>query len=133
MVNNVRGYKTKQSMIQRIIAEENPIIIGLVETKLKGKEKPEIDGYEVVPVNRNEEGGGVLLAFKSYLKHMMVCAREYKEHDCEMLWMKLSNGKVKHKIGLIYMPQESRTSLDILKKIYAVIEEEAMEASSAMK
>ena len=35
MLNNVRGFKTKEVMIRRIVAEEEPVFIALVETKLR--------------------------------------------------------------------------------------------------
>ena len=41
-----------------------------------------------------------------------------------MLWMKLTNEKIKYTIGIIYMPQESRTNLNTLKEIYKEIEVE---------
>merc|ERR1712072_921575 len=46
----------------------------------------------------------------------------------EMMWHRMDNGKTKMKIGVIYMPQESRTSLEKLKDIYAKIEQEIEEA-----
>ena len=44
--------------------------------------------------------------------------------DCEMLWMKLDNGKIAIRIGVVYMPQENKTKLDVIKNIYKKIEEE---------
>ncbi len=128
MMNNVRGYKSKKAIIERIIEEENPSIIALIETNLVEGEQLLIPGYEVIRVDREEKGGGVLLAYKNMLEHIVVCTREYRKYDCEMLWATLNNSKFKMKIGVVYMPQESRTKLNILKEIYEEIEKEIIEA-----
>ena len=47
-----------------------------------------------------------------------------------MLWKKLDNGKVKMVIGVIYMPQESRTKINELKEIYEAIEERVADTRS---
>ena len=128
MVNNVRGVKSKEIMIKRIIAEEEPVIIALVETKLKEKEGFTIPGYEITRVDRIGDGGGVLLAYKQSLRKVIVRTAEYRMHDAEILWERLDNGFIKLKIGVIYMPQESRTRKAKLKEIYEVIEEEVLSA-----
>ena len=46
----------------------------------------------------------------------MQIVREEKE-DCEMLWMKLDNGKIAIRIGVVYMSQENKTKLDVTKNI----------------
>jgi exonuclease III len=48
--------------------------------------------------------------------------------DCEILWIKIDNGKVKLKMAAVYMPQESQTKIGKLRKIYKDIEREVMEA-----
>ena len=128
LLNNVRGIKCKKTTLERIIEEENPVLVAIVETKLEKEEKIELPGYKVTPVNRNEEGGGALLAIRNNLTNLVVSTNEYKQHGAEMVWIKLDNTKVKIKIGVIYMPQESRTNLDVLEIIYKNIEEEIEEA-----
>ena len=104
MFNNVRGYKSKETIIKRIISEENPVLVALVETKLEETEVVKLDGYEVVRTDRKGGGGGVLIAYKSCLKHVAVCTMEYRKHDCEMIWHRIDNGKFKMRVGIIYMP-----------------------------
>ena len=58
-----------------------------------------------------------------------ITTTEYKKHDCEMLWVKFEKMKIKIKIGIVYMPQESRTKLNILKEIYSAIETEIKDAA----
>ena len=118
MINNVRGFKSKQTTIKRIIQEQEPVMVALVETKLREGENFELPGYTVKRVDRDDEGGGVMVAFKKTLCNIWICTREYKKHDCEMLWVKIDNTKIKLKIGVIYMPQESRTKVEILAEIY---------------
>ena len=98
--------------------------MGLVETKLNESDNIEWKDFVIKRVDRDEEGGGVLIAFKKSLTNIMMTIKEYRNHDCEMLWMKLDNGKIKIRIGVIYMPQESRTLLKELKVVYEAIEEQ---------
>ena len=125
MQNNVRGFKSKEVMIRRIVLEENPVIVALSETKLT-KDDPDIKipGYLSPRVDRDEEGGGVMMMYKESLDHIMVEVARYKLHQAEMLWHRLDNGKIQMKIGVVYMPQESRTSLAKLKEIYQSMEKE---------
>ena len=116
--------KSKESTINDIIEAENPVIVGLVETKLNESDIIDWKDYVIKRVDRDEEGGGVLIAYKKSLTNIMITIKEYKNHDCEMLWMKLDNGENKIRIGVIYMPQESRTLLKELKVVYQVIEEQ---------
>ena len=57
----------------------------------------------------------------------MVIVREEDGKE-EMLWIKLGNGKVKARIGIVYMPQENEVKVDDLKNIYKKIEEEIEKA-----
>ena len=128
LLNNVRGYKSKETMLKRIVAEEEPVIMAIVETKLNDEDVVEIPGYKVKRVNRDEEGGGVMLLYRKCLKKVLIVTAEIKLHNAEMLWCKLDNGTVKSKIGVVYMPQESRTTLSQLKEVYQEIEKEIAEA-----
>ena len=105
LLNNIRGLKTKQVMMNRIVLEENPVIFACVETKLNEDDKVTIPGYKISRVDRVADGGGVLLAYRQCLQKILVETKEIRIHDAEMLWKKLDNGKVKMVIGVIYMPQ----------------------------
>ena len=130
LLNNIRGVKTKQLMMNRIVLEENPVIFACVETKLNKDDVVEIPGYKIDRVDRVEDGGGVFLAYRQCLKKILVEIKEIRLHNAEMLWKKLDNGKVKMVIGVIYMPQESRTKINKLKEIYEAIEEQVADARS---
>ena len=70
----------------------------------------------------------MLLAYKRSLANVIVKVAEHKLYNAEILWQRMDNGQIKLKIGVIYMPQESRTKLAALKEIYKVIEEEIIDA-----
>ena len=127
LYNNLRGYKSKVQSIRRIIEEKDPTILALAETKLCEGEDVKIEGYEIERVDRKEDGGGVLIAYKTCIKNIMSIVKEERE-NCEILWMKVDNGKTKIKIAVVYMPQENEIKIADLKKIYKQIEEEIMTA-----
>ena len=39
-----------------------------------------------------------------------------------MIWLSIQNSNIKQKLGIVYMPQESRTRVETLKEIYETIE-----------
>ena len=129
MFDNVRGFKSKDMVIKRIIDEEGPVLIALAETKLNKEDKLSIDNYVVRRNDRVEEGGGVLIAYKKSLKHMITTVFKYNQYSCEMLWVKLNNGLLKIRIGVVYMPQESRTLLKDIKEIYKTIDDQVKKAA----
>ena len=128
MLNNIRGFKTKETMLRRIVAEEEPVLLAICETKLNKDDKVSIPGYKIERVDRDEGGGGVMLLYKRCLKDILINTAEVKLHNAEILWCKLNNGKVNLKIGVIYMPQESRTLVHKLREIYESIEAEIADA-----
>ena len=130
MYNNINGIKLKQNALQRIIDEESPTIIGISETKLAESESFKIEGYGVERVDRVKDGGGgVLIAYKKCLENVVLVVREEKENE-EMLWLKIDNNKVKLRIGIVYMPQENETKLEVIRRIYTKIEDEVEKATS---
>ena len=64
---NIRGIKSKLESLQTIIEEERPDIIGMTETITAENDCIEIKGYEMIRNDRDNEGGGVLLAVKEEL------------------------------------------------------------------
>ena len=129
MYNNVNGIKSKMTSLERIIEEENPTIIGITETKLGEIESLNLEGYEIRRVDRKSGGGGVMIAYKQCLKNVVVVVREEKGAE-EMLWVKIDNGKVKLRIGIVYMPQEKDTKVPEIKAIYKKVEEEIEKAKA---
>jgi exonuclease III len=131
-MNNIRGIKSKKLSLQKIINEENPAIVGIVETHLQEGEPFELDELEgyCKPVRndrKEQEGGGVMLLYKKELKNIVTIVGEEKK-DFEAIWMKINNGRIDVKVGVIYMPQETETTVVKMKEIYKKIEAEIQES-----
>ena len=98
-----------------IIIEEKPDVIGKVETMLDAKDKVVMEGYTIYRNDRN--GGGVLIALKDVLKGIMVEESNSKRKE-ESICLSLTNNKTKIKIGIVYNPQENKTTKDELEEVY---------------
>ena len=115
--SNINHAKSKIESLKRIISEEKPAVIALVETKLTENDSIEIEGYESEPMNRDEHGGGIMILFKKKLKNIVIVVEKNKEVG-ESLWVTISNGRTNIRMGLIYAPQESETTVPELKIMY---------------
>ena len=94
-------------------------------------EEVNIEGYLPERVDREHgDGGGVMILYKNCLQNVLTTVGEERE-NCEILWMKLDNGRARVKIGVVYMPQEKSTKTPELKKIYRQIEEEVIKTHQA--
>ena len=62
------------------------------------------------------------------LKHISI---EVNESNCkeEMIWILINNNRVELRIGVVYMPQESRTTGQELTECYKKIENEIEKAN----
>ena len=88
---------------------------------LDGKDKVVMEGYTIYRNDRNGDGGGVLIAIKDVLKEIMVEESKRKE---ESIWRSLTNNKTNIRIGIVYNPQENKTTKDELEEVYGRIESE---------
>ena len=113
--------------MEEIIKEEDPTMVVMVETKLNENAKQTIEGYKTIAMNRNEDGGGLMIAIKNELANVVVVLEEI-ETPAEMMWLLLSNTKVNVRIGVVYAPQESRTKAKDLKEMYKYIQKQIEEA-----
>ena len=119
MFNNIRGYKSKKDTLAQLIFEHKPAVVGIAETNLDKDEKiDEIDGYLIRRKDRPTPGGGVMLIYRKELEHMVM--EEEDTCDGECLWLTMRNQNIRMKIGVVYMPQESRTKKE-LKHLYTEI------------
>ena len=123
LYNNIRGIKSKEQSLKDIIDAKKPTIVCIVETHLKGEEQCYIDGYNVMSLNRNSEGGGIIIAIREEFKNITKIV-ETEEKDGEMMWIKIDNGKIKIRIGVIYGRQESRTTTRELESFYEKIKKQ---------
>ena len=118
---NLRGYKSKTKSIKEIILEEKPTLIAFAETLLDEGEEIDLEGYKVI-VPKEKGSRGILMAIDKELEKITSVVMEDKE-DGEQLWVQIFNGQINIRVGLVYAPQESRTKLSELKKMYSKIEE----------
>ena len=61
LYSNINHLLSNIDSLQNIIEERKPSVIALDETKLGEQQKITIDGYHPVPMNRDENGGGVMI------------------------------------------------------------------------
>ena len=90
---------------------------------LDGKDKVAMEGYTIYRNDRNSDGGGVLIAIKDVSKGIMVEESNSKRKE-ESIWLSLTNNKTKIRIGIVYNPQENKTTKDELQVVYGRIEPE---------
>ena len=68
MFNNIRGAKSKQLSLEKIIHDEQPVLTGIAETHLNEGEKFAVDWYKIKRSDRTAEGGGVMIAYSEKIK-----------------------------------------------------------------
>eukprot|EP00794_Sanderia_malayensis_P004143 gene4143-4696_t len=124
---NCRGVKSKIESLKEIIEEEKPTVICLTETHIAEEDSIHLEGYHVEHLNRNSDGGGLIMAIKEELKGSSVIIEKIIEKD-ESMWMVINNNRIKVRIGLIYGPQESRTTTKEIETMYKRIEKQIIEA-----
>ena len=118
---NIRGLKSKTDSLANI-EEVHPSIICLVETHLDEAERVQLEGFKsIFRSDKSSESGGIMVTVKDKPKNIVIQLGETKEVG-QTLWIRLDNGKEKIRIGTVYAPQESRSRLTELKKLYKVIE-----------
>ena len=87
---------------------------------LDGKDKVVMKGYTIYRNDRNGDGGGVLIAIKYVLKGILVEENNSKRKE-ESIWLSLTNNITKIRIGIVYNPQENKTTRDELEEVYGRI------------
>ena len=115
--SNINHAKSKIESLKRIIDDEKPAVVALVETKLAKNETIDIEGYENRKMNRDEHGGGIMILIKKKLDHIVVEVEKNSEVG-ESMWVTISNGRTNIRMGLIYAPQENETTVAELKTMY---------------
>ena len=66
------------------------------------------------PSNRR---GGILIGVNNNLKHISIEVNQSYGKE-EMIWILINNNCAKLRIGVVYMPQESRTTVQELVECY---------------
>ena len=128
LFNNVRGIKSKVKSLQDVVMETQPTVICLVETHLQKDEILEIEGYEIIRNDRQQQGGGVLIAYKSELHHIIKEVNRESVNG-ETIWIKIDNNKQRIRLAVVYAPQERRSERTKIKQMYDNIENEIIKAN----
>ena len=84
---------------------------------LDGKDKVVMKGYTIY---RNGDRGGVLITIKDVLKGIKVEESNSKRKE-ESIRLSLTNNKTKIRIGIVYNPQENKTTKDELEEVYYLL------------
>lgn len=119
---NIRGIKSKINSLEEIMQERKPTIMILTETWLDPTEKIDIERYKVYRNDRDSKGGGILIAVKKEIGNITDEITSTKG-NMESTWISINNGKVKMKIGGVYIPKEN-IKINELKTAYKQIESE---------
>ena len=125
---NVRGLKSKMESLQDKLDEVCPTLIGITESHLLEEEDVKFDGYaEPFRNDRDNLGGGIVIAVRKEIKDICTVVEKWRDVG-ESLWIAIDNGKVKIRVGVVYAPQESRTTAESLKTFYEHISEQVQQA-----
>ncbi len=118
---NLRGYKSKQRSVEEIVKDEKPTLIAFAETLVEKKEDINLKGYEILlPATKGSRG--IMIAVRKEIKHITSIVMEDTD-PAEQMWIKIANGRIDLRIGLIYAPQEKAT-VKVLQRMYDKIEEQ---------
>ena len=121
MVPECKRFKHKNTITETQQKEVKPTVIAITETHLDGNEI-EIPGYKIYRQDRNQFGGGIIIAVKNQIETItMEISRMEDTH--ESLWIMLDNSVTKVKIGVVYMPQENTRKCK-LKEAYSDLQKE---------
>ena len=117
---NIRDIKSKITSLEEIVREMKPTVIAITETWLEPDSPIEIEGYAVYRNDRDENGGGVMIAVKKELKNITTEIKRTKE-NLESMFIMINNSQIKLRLGVVYFPQEKDQKL---KEIYNIIKEQ---------
>ena len=105
-LHNIRGIKSKIDSLKDKIDEVGPDVVCITETHLIDDDKIELEGYKIFRNNRDNFGGGILVAVRTKLKN--ICTVVEKGLNVgETLWIVIDNGRIKVRMGVIYVVQNN--------------------------
>ena len=126
MYTNIRGIKGKKSSLIEHLGSEEPQIFLLTETLLPTNTDIKLDNYTFFGKARSEkQGGGVGILVRNNIRNLII--PHISEREIEMLWISLRRKNHPLFIGCYYGKQESRCSVEEIKKEMEVLSEEIEE------
>ena len=126
---NCDGFTSKKESFDDIVKDENPDIIVINDTALKGTRKVKIPKYFSYTKNSEENKGGVATVVANYLKPNTVKVAEGKEGD-EYVITRFDNTVPAINLINIYGEQEGRSSVDEIEKRWLRLESDIEEIES---
>ena len=127
LYSNINHLKSKIESLEHIIDDSKPTVVALVETKLGEKEEIKIQGYKPLPMNRDKNGGGVMLLVRKEIQNITVLIEKQTDIG-EVMWVVISNGRYNIRMGIVYAPQECKSTVPQLKTMYKGIRNHVKEA-----
>ena len=118
MYFNAQSLLPKMDKLRALVDSQNPHIVCIVETWLSNDisdNEVSLEGYQVICLDRNRHGGGILIFVHDSLVSKVVMAGP---SNLELLIISVSNhiNTCKHHLGLFYRPPSS--SLQCLIDLY---------------
>ena len=126
---NCDGFTSKKESFDNIVKDENPDIIVINDTALKGTRKVKIPKYFSYTKNSEENKGGVATVVANYLKPNTVKVAEGKEGD-EYVITRFDNTVPAINLINIYGEQEGRSLVDGIEKRWLRLESDIEEIES---
>ena len=123
---NCDGYTSKQESFDDIVKDENPDVMVINDTALKGNRKVKIPYYFSYNKNREKSKGGVATVIANYLKPNTVKVAEGKNDD-EYIITRFDNTIPAINLINIYGEQEGNSSKDDIEKGWLRLEAEITE------
>ena len=116
---NINGLFSKLPYLQEIISKFSPLIIALQETKLNHQNLA-LKNYKIYRKDRNNNGGGVLLAIHNKIPSQEIYINSNIEIISCLVYFKNKNIN----ISSIYIPSDVECSINDLESIFNQVEEE---------
>jgi len=119
---NARSLLPKMDELRVLVDTQQPHIVSIVETWLSSEISDNeifLQGYQVLRLDRNRHGGGILMFIHESLVPKVVVAGP---SDLELLIISVHNhmSSCKHHIGLFYRPPSS--GVQSLERLYTYFE-----------
>ena len=124
---NANSLKNKMDSLKFVVANLDPQIIVIQETKLKRKTQCPLDGYEPFHSIRGDSGGGILVACKFNLSPTRIFEGD---KECEVLVVQIKMAEIDIRIIAGYGAQECAPVV-VREKYRSTIEEQVVRAQLA--
>ena len=120
---NANGLQSKKNSFSNLLANYQPQVAMVQETKMKRQGQIAIQGYELLEkLRQDKDGGGLMIGFRTDIEGVPVVVSNL-DNDVEILVVEVALKFMTIRFLTGYGPQED-TSEDVLNNFYASLEEE---------